>query len=130
MDIIDDQGWGAHAVIPRFKNLRTREDDLHRALGIYNLQSMPYATHLHNVRVIASFEGDLTRVSYETPLGTLNTCVLYDEEMPSAGISITHILEHAIKDVGDYDTVGYIFENAEVSPVPAARILEFTESCW
>lgn len=115
-EIIDDLGWGAHAVIPRFKDLRSPDDDLHRGLGIYNLHSMPYATRLHNVGISHTVEGDLTHVSYETPRGSLHTSVLYDENMRNAGISITHITEHAIKDVRDYDAVGYIFENTEVVP--------------
>ena len=34
--------------------------------------------------------------------------------MRRAGISITHITEHAIKSPEDYEAVGYIFENAKV----------------
>lgn len=117
-DIIDDLGWGAHAVIPHFKDLRSSEDDLHRGLGIYNLHSMPYFTCLHNVKVHSCVEGDLTRVTYETPLGSLRTSVLYDVGMRNAGISITHITEHAIKEARDYEIAGYIFENAEVLPNP------------
>jgi hypothetical protein len=114
--ILDDLGWGYHAVIPRLKDLRGPEDDLHRGLGIYNIQTLPYATILHNVKVTASYQGDETYVSYETPLGTIHTRVLYDEAMRAGGVSITHISEHAIKGVEDYPTVSYIFENAEVVP--------------
>ncbi|MCP4211913.1 MAG: hypothetical protein GY764_10610 [Halieaceae bacterium] len=117
-DITDDLDVGYHAIIPQFKDLRNPADDLHRALGIYNLWTMPCRTRLHNVEVTAERQGDETRVTYRTPLGTVTTAVVYDEAMRAAGISITHISEHAIKDVTDYAAVGYLFENAEVLPNP------------
>ncbi|GAH05317.1 unnamed protein product, partial [marine sediment metagenome] len=61
-------------------------------------------------------EGDRTIVEYKTPVGAIKTVVLYDESMRKAGISITHIEEHAIKSVADYAPLGYIFENARVEP--------------
>ena len=115
-DITDDLGFGYHAIVPRFKDLRDPADDLHRALGIHNLWFMPYATRLHNVDVTVETEGDNTRVTYHTPAGTVTTTVLYDEAMRAAGISITHISEHAIKTHDDYPAVTHIFENAEVVP--------------
>ena len=38
-DITDEEGFGFHAIVPHFKDLRDPADDLHRALGIYNLWS-------------------------------------------------------------------------------------------
>jgi hypothetical protein len=124
-EIIDDLGWGSHNVIPRFKDLRGPEDDMHRGLGIYNLRTMPYQTRLHNVRVASSTQGDYTVTSYETPLGTVTTRILYDEGMRSSGISITHIADHVIRDVRDYPVIAHIFENAEVEPNPSG----FEEFC-
>lgn len=112
--ITDDLGFGFHAIVPHFKDLRDPLDDAHRALGIYNLWTMPYATRLENVDVTVTTEGDETHVEYRTPVGTVSTTVLYDEAMRQAGVSITHVSEYAIKDSADYAAVGYIFENARV----------------
>jgi len=115
-DITDDLDFGYHAIVPQFKDLRDPLDDLHRALGIYNLWTMPYSTRLHNVDVTVETEGDQTHVAYRTPVGTVTTTVVYDDAMRAAGASITHISEHAIKDHNGYSPVGYIFENTEVVP--------------
>ena len=115
-DITDDLDFGYHAIVPHFKDLRDPLDDLHRALGIYNLWTMPYSTRLQNVNVTAETEGDETHVTYRTPVGTVTTTVIYDDAMRAAGISITHISEHVIKNHNDYAAVRYIFENAEVVP--------------
>ena len=112
--IVDDLDMGYHAVIPDFKDLRDPGDEVHRALGIYNLRAMPYATVLENVGVEVDYRGDETVVEYHTPVGDIRTRVLYDEAMRKAGVSITHVLECAIKSGRDYAAVGYIFENARV----------------
>lgn len=115
-DITDDLDFGYHAIVPHFKDLRYPLDDLHRALGIYNLWTMPYSTLLQNVDITVETKGDNTHVAYRTPVGTVTTTVVYDDAMRAAGASITHISEHAIKGRKDYSPVGYIFENAEVAP--------------
>ena len=115
-DITDALDFGYHAIVPHFKDLREPQDDQHRALGIYNLWSMPYATILHNVDISVEQKGDETHVAYDTPVGTVTTTVVYDEAMRASGASVTHISEHAIKDHRDYVAVAHIFENAEVVP--------------
>ncbi|MCL5270508.1 MAG: hypothetical protein M1457_08160 [bacterium] len=115
-EMIDDLGFAYHAVVPQFRDLRTPLDDVHRALGIYNLWSLPYATKLENVKFTVTTEGDRTRVAYRTPVGAVTTTTVYNEDMRRAGISITHVAEHAIKSRDDYAAVGYIFENARVVP--------------
>ena len=115
-EITDDLDMGYHAVVPNFKDLRDPDDDIHRALGIYNLWTMPYATVLGDVDVSVDYRGDETIVEYHTPVGDLRTNVLYNESMREAGISITHITEYAIKSSQDYEAVGYLFEKAEVVP--------------
>jgi hypothetical protein len=116
MEITDDLGWGYHAIIPLFKDLRGPLDEAHRALGIYNLRAMPYATRLENVEFSMTTEGDKTRVVYHTPRGDLSTTFVYDEAMRRAGVSITHVAEHAIKSRDDYAAVAYLFDNAQVEP--------------
>lgn len=115
-NITDDLGFGYHAIIPRFKDLRSADDDVHRALGIYNLWTMPYATRLDGVDVNVTTDGDLTHVAYRTPVGSIATAVVYDENMRRAGISVTHISQYAIKSPKDYAAIQYIFDNAIVKP--------------
>jgi len=115
-EMVDDLGMGYHAVVPDFRDLRGPEDDADRALGIYNLRTMPYQTVLENVGRTVRTEGDRTYVEYETPCGTVQTTVLYDETMRRAGISISHVESHAFKSERDYAALGYIFENARVVP--------------
>ena len=115
-EITEDLDFGYHAVVPNFKDLKVAEDDIHRALGIYNLWNMPYRTVLQNIKVTPSYEGDETTVLYDTPAGSIETRVLYNERMRRDGITITHVLDYAIKKPEDYKTVGYIFDNARVEP--------------
>ena len=114
--ITEDLDFGYHAVVPHFKDLRDPSDELHRAVGVYNLWSMPYRTVFEDVRITVQYEGDATTVSYNTPVGSVTTRVLYDEGMRRAGITITHVSEHAIKQPTDYRTIGYLFDHARVEP--------------
>lgn len=114
--ITDDLDIGFHAVVPNFKDTRGIKDEIHRALGIYSLWTMPYATIIDNIRVDVGYNLNETIVKYQTPFGNIQTKVLYDETMRKAGISITHITEHAIKSNKDYEAISYIFDNARVIP--------------
>ena len=115
-DLTDDCGMGFHAVVPNFRDLRGPEDDADRCLGIYDLRTMPYRTVLRDVRRSVRQEGERTFVEYETPKGTVNAVVLYDESMRRAGVSITHLEETIIRGPEDFAAVGHIFENAEPEP--------------
>lgn len=115
-EIVDDLDYAYHAIVPQFKDLRDPNDDAHRALGIYNLWTMPCRTVLENVEFAVEQDGDSTRVTYRTPKGTLTTTVVYDEQMRKAGITITHISEYAVKSDEDYAALSYLFENARVEP--------------
>lgn len=112
-EIVDDLGWGFHAIVPDFRDL-SNGDDSDRALGIYNLQTMPYRTVLENVSKSVTVEGDRVIVEYQTPRGNIRTVTLYDAAMRRAGVSITHLDEHAFKSADDYAALGHIFENARV----------------
>lgn len=116
LELVDDMGWGFHAIVPNFKDLRDPSDEADRALGLYNLWNMPYQTVLENVRRTVRVDGERTIVVYETPRGTIRTVTVYDEAMRNAGITISHVAEHAIKGPQDYAAVGWLFENARVVP--------------
>lgn len=125
-EIVDDLGWGYHAVIPDFKKLRAPEDEIHRALGIYNLAAMPYRTTLAEVTVRWEQNGDRMTVRYQTPKGDLTTVTVYDESMRQAGITITHVENYAFKEPADYAALCWLFEHAQVEPNPAGYA-EFAE---
>ena len=111
------EGWAFHKVIPEFLAAQRPEDNLHRVLGIYDLKEYPFRHVLpKDVEVEVEKEGDLTRVTYHTPVGTASAASLYDEEMRKAGVSITWINERILKRPEDYRAVGYIFENLEIVP--------------
>ena len=113
-EIVDDLGWGYHAVVPNFRDLRTPEDDVDRPLGIYNLWFLPYRVTFNNVKRNVTYQGDRTIVEYHTPVGSIRTVVLYDQAMRQGGVSITHIEQHAIQTPQDYKVLAHIFANAQV----------------
>ncbi len=113
-EIVDDLGWGFHAVIPDFRDLAGGGDDSDRALGIYNLRVLPFRTVIENVEKSVTIQGERTIVEYRTPKGRVRTATLYTRAMEQAGISITHVDEHAFKSAADYPALGWLFENARV----------------
>ncbi|HUU44060.1 MAG TPA: hypothetical protein VMX57_09780, partial [Planctomycetota bacterium] len=114
-DLTDDLGMGFHAVIPDYRDLRTPLDDVDRALGIYNIHTMPCRTVLENVRRNVRVDGDRTHVEYVTPAGKITTTFVYTDAMRRAGVTITHVEEYAFKDARDYEALGYLFENLRVA---------------
>ncbi len=115
-EIADDIGGGYHKIVPDFLNARSPEDTIDRGLGIFRLKGMPYRAELAGVEREVKKEGNATFVTYHTPLGSISCKILYTEEMKRAGVSITWISEHVIKDPQDYKIVGYIFKNIKVIP--------------
>ena len=114
-EMVDDLGWGFHAVIPDYRDLHGPLDDADRALGIRNLRAMPVHTALEGVERRIRVDGDRTRVDYVTPVGAVSTTTLYNDSMKRAGITITHVEEHAFKTPADYAPLGWIFEHAKVA---------------
>jgi len=115
-ELTDALGIGYHAVVPDFRDLRTPEDTVDRALGIYRLRSMPFETRLSGVSRAVQQEGDVTRVVYDTPKGRVSCAFSYTEEMRRAGATIPWITEHAFKTIEDIPTLAYLFSQLEVVP--------------
>jgi hypothetical protein len=115
-EIADDIGGGYHKIVPDFLNVRSPDDTIDRGLGIYRLAGLPYRVELAGVEREVQKEGDINSVTYHTPLGSVSCKFLYTEEMRRAGVSISWITEHVIKEPGDYRIVGYIFKNMRVLP--------------
>jgi hypothetical protein len=115
-EMTDDLAWGYHAIVPDFTDLSGGGDSSDRGLGIYNLNCMPFRTTFENVGKKVTVDGDRTIVEYRTPKGAVGTAAVLDQTMRAAGISISHLEEHAFKSEADYEPLGYIFENARVEP--------------
>jgi corrinoid protein of di/trimethylamine methyltransferase len=111
------EGWALHQINPAYQDIRKPEDNLHWALGILTYKETVYGYRFKgDVDIKIRQEGDRTRIVYHTPTGTVSTSVVYTEEMRRAGVSACNIEEHVIKDAGDYEPVGYIFDNLELYP--------------
>jgi len=113
-EMTDDLGWGYHAVVPDFRDLRGEFDDAERALCVYNIWTMPCRSVLQGVERVVTRQGDRTRTEYRTPEGAVTTTTVYDDSMRDAGITITHVAEHAFESPADYGPLGFIFENMRV----------------
>ncbi len=112
--LTDAIGVGYHAVIPNFLDIRSEDDIIDRCLGIYRLKEMPFVTHLRGVEREIAHCGDATLVSYHTPLGSVSGKFSYSPAMKAAGVSISWIDEHLLKQPADYPVLAYIFSHLEV----------------
>ena len=116
-EIARAEGWALHQINPAYQDIRKPEDNLHWALGVLTYKETVYGYRFKgDMDIKIEQEGDRTRIVYYTPVGAVSTTVVYTEEMRRAGVSACNIEEHVIKDVGDYEPVGYIFDNLELYP--------------
>jgi len=114
--IIEDLDVGYHTVTSDRHLYDDSLDIVDRALGIWRVHTMPHHAKFRDIKRNIFYEGDTTIVEYLTPVGTIRTKVVYDESMRSAGITLSHVAEHAIKSCEDYEAVAYLFEHAEIHP--------------
>ncbi|HWR43390.1 hypothetical protein [Sporomusa sp.] len=113
LDIVEDLDIGYHTVVPDYQDYVDPLDVVDRALGMWRIKHMPFRTELKGIRRNICYDGDTTAVEYLTPAGAIKTRTVYNKSMRQAGITLSHVLEHAIKSVEDYEAVGYIYEQAE-----------------
>ncbi|MHB8771091.1 MAG: uroporphyrinogen decarboxylase family protein [Syntrophales bacterium] len=116
LDIVEDLDVGYHTVSADRSLFDDTLDIVDRALGMWRVRTKPHHPKFPAINRNVSYQGDTTVVEYLTPCGTIRTKTVYDESMRRAGISLSHVSEHAIKGVEDYEAVAYIFEHAEVHP--------------
>jgi hypothetical protein len=114
-DIIESLDIGHHMVIPDYRDALFPESEASRSLGLYQCNSICYRIDFDVERSI-EIEGSDVVTRYQTPKGTITTRVRYDEEMRREGVTLSLVREHAIKDIGDFEAAGYIFEHAAVTP--------------
>jgi len=116
-EIARANGWALYKMVPDFASIVSGpEDVLHRAIGLYRFRQAVYRWEFGgDVEVRVEDEGGQQRVEYRTPRGTVSTRGGHTEEMKRAGASLGWTQEHIIKQPADYEVVGYIFENLEVT---------------
>lgn len=116
-EIAHAEGWALHKVVPELLKVRTPEDNVHRAIGLYSLKENGYKVCMSsNVDVRVTRSEGSTQVQYHTPIGTISVKEVITDEMRKAGASITWVQERAIKSAKDYEVLSYIFENTEILP--------------
>ncbi len=114
--ITEALGVSYHAVVPNFADARTPEDIADRGLGIFRLKGLSYETRLRDVRREVEVEGEVTRVTYHTPVGRVSCAFRFTQKMRQAGATISWMDEHLIKRPEDYGVVAHIFSRLEVVP--------------
>ena len=118
--VLDGQPTDRIPWVPRldlwYQDLRSPDDDVHRALGIFNLHSMPFRTVFEGIDWTVTHSGDRTIVEYRTPAGTLTTRTVYDERMRAAGITISHVERYAFHGPEDYRALEFLFRHARAEP--------------
>ncbi|MFB3883007.1 MAG: hypothetical protein ACE149_17205 [Armatimonadota bacterium] len=113
-EIVESLGVPYHAVVPDFQELRSPEDEADRCLGIWRLRSSVHETQLTDVERVVSRDGDATRVTYHTPVGSVSGVFEHTEEMRRAGVTIPWVREHIFRGIADAGPLAFIFSNAEV----------------
>lgn len=111
------EGWALHKINPAYQDVRRPEDHLHWGLGILSFREMVFGYSLPpDVDVAVKKENGRTRITYNTPKGSVSTCVVFTEEMRRAGVTGFAIEEFAVKGPEDYKPLAYIFENLKLHP--------------
>jgi methylmalonyl-CoA mutase cobalamin-binding domain/chain len=115
-DIARAEGWALHKVIPEYQDKLKPHSNLHWALGILSYKETVFNFEFsQDIDIDVTREGDMIRIVYHTPVGSVSTSVSSTEEMRKAGISHFYIEEHVLKGPKDYPVVGYLFENLTVT---------------
>ena len=93
-----------------------RENRYDRCLGLP--AGGAFETLLHDVEREATESGDMTRVVYHTPVGSVSGAFGLTADMKRGGASIPWIGEHLLKRPEDYAVLAHIFSNLEVVATP------------
>ncbi len=97
--------------------------DIDRALGI-GIRTLADVVRLETdgFETRVTHRGDEIITEYVTPVGTARTVQVYNELMRTSGVTSPYLVEHMIKEVGDYDLAEYVLEHTW--PVPSYEVFE------
>ena len=114
VDICDDLGIGLHAIVPNFLDTEEPDEVYDRLLGVEHVANQPFRLRFRRTERLVEHDGDNTRVTYRTPVGSVSGVLRYDERMRRDGITIMAVTERVVKTLEDYEIVAAIFEDIEV----------------
>jgi len=115
-EITERLGVGCYSSVPDFTDLANPDAMVDRGLGIFHHWVFPYRVTLQDVDRRVSRRGQETIVEYRTPVGSIRTVSVMTEEMLDAGVSMSWVTEHAIREPRDFEVVGHIFSHLKVEP--------------
>ena len=87
-EITEYLGVGCYSSIPDFTDVTNPDAMIDRALGIINHPVLPYRVTLENVERRVIERGRTIVVEYHTPLGSIQTSMVFTEEMLNSGVSV------------------------------------------
>jgi hypothetical protein len=114
--VADKLGACRYGIVPDYAEYETEEDAIDCSLGFYRLPSFLCRTTLEGVERRIISRGRENVIEYHTPAGSIRTANVWTDEMLAAGASVPWTTQHAIREPKDFETVGYIYSHAKVTP--------------
>jgi len=109
-------GFVPYTNVPDFMPQRKLENNIHRAIGFYDIIEALYSIKFNKVKVSSAKNTDnnsLT-VKYHTPVGDAVTEIIYTPDMKKSGTSISWVKSHILKSIDDIKVMEYIFDDMEI----------------
>ena len=116
-DICRAEGWAIHTQTVDLTYQPAFDAMVHRAIGLYRLKEHVFKYEFSkDIDINIRKSGDRTTIEYHTPLGMVDTTIVYTNEMREGAVSVPHIEKRIISSLEDYPVVSCIFENVEIVP--------------
>lgn len=117
-DICRNEGWGIYRLNSDYSYLETAYDDwVFSVLGIYAPPETCFSMEFNSeVEVETKWKGHEFHVTFHTRMGELSSVVVLDQAAKKQGVTYPWIKERVIKSFDDWDKVGFLFENLELTP--------------
>ena len=115
-EICRAEGWGQYKLSPDYQDMEPSPEGMAlAALGLYPLRvnafEFRFAT---DIQLEARQEGDVTRATFHTPLGSVSAVLEMTEQLRKDGITIPWVTEPLIKQYEDWKIVARIFDSLEL----------------
>ncbi len=110
---------GFHSVVPHFLSAADQGGLTHRALGFYNHPDFPYWADFSAVDYEVEETPAELKVTYHLGARCLTTRSTAPLVLRASGSSIPDLLEHAVKEPADYETLAELFSRVRICPQPA-----------
>jgi hypothetical protein len=124
-EIASDLGVGRHEMIPDFLDTEEPDQIADQSLGLMHVPNQPYQLLFDETRRTVNRDGDRYHVTYQTPVGSVDTTLVYTGQMRRDGVTLLHTAERAVKSLEDYETIAFIFDDLRVEP--GGRYEQFRE---